>query len=257
LNYISDFWQKKKAEINDCFDSLSIDTYRNWDPVSSVPLYEVWHWLGYMEGAQKTYDRIKYDKNLYEKWVKCMSPKTWGFTQTLYNNTLSRVKFPTYPELITTTYNLKSNHHIETYIQLTSKNILEYDRIVEFGGGAGDLSKLIFDMGYEGEYVMYDIPEVLRIQELTFLPSNKKPTFTTEIPKYSNNTLFISTWGFSEIPITLRNKFIDILQPENWLIVSQSNVFGVDNQLYFESWSGKRCEIPWVVWDGGSFYIVK
>ena len=255
---MNNFWKQQRTEIKNCFDSLSIDTYRSWHPLRSIPLYEIWHWLGYMEGAQKTHERIKHNSVLYKRWVKSMSPKTWGFTQEVYTKTLSMIKFPRFnDELITTTYNLRSNHHIETYIELTSKNIFEYDRIVEFGGGTGDLSKLIFDMGFVGEYIIYDLPEMLEIQKLNFLPSKKKPVFTTKIPKYSVNTLLISTWALSETPLTLRNEFIDILQPENWLIISQKNIFDVDNESYFKSWSGKRSEIPWIHWNGGSFYIAK
>jgi hypothetical protein len=252
------FWEEQRIKISNCLNTLPIDTFRGWDPVCSIPLYEVWHWLGYMEGAQKTYFRILGDERVLNKWIRSMSPKTWGFTHERYMRTLSKIKFPYAGfELDTTTYNLKSNHHIETYQQLTSKNILDYDRIVEFGGGTGDLSKLIFDLGYDGEYCIYDIPEVLEIQKLNFIPYNKKPIFTSNIPKYSKNTLFISTWGFSEVPLLLRNKFLDSLQPENWLITTQRNIFGINNDLYFDSWDGKRSEIPWIVWDGGSYYIAK
>ena len=253
----NDFWQQQRIEIINCLLNLPIDTFRNWGPIRSIPLFEMWHGIGYMEGAQKTYDRIKEDEVLVDKWVKSMSPKTWGFTHQQYINTLSKIKFPLSFQLDTTTYNLKSNHHIETYYQLTSKNILDYDRIVEFGGGVGDLSKLIFDLGYEGDYCIYDFEEILEVQKINFVPYKKKPQFISDIPKYSKNTLFISTWAFSEAPLYLRDKFLNSLQPEDWLIITQRNIFGIDNDAYFKSWDGQRSEIPWIAWDNGSYYIVK
>ena len=71
----NDFWQQQRIEIINCLLNLPIDTFRNWGPIRSIPLFEMWHWIGYMEGAQKTYDRIKEDEVLVDKWVKSMSPK--------------------------------------------------------------------------------------------------------------------------------------------------------------------------------------
>tara|TARA_B100000965_G_C19404865_1_gene674934 strand:+ start:57 stop:824 length:768 start_codon:yes stop_codon:yes gene_type:complete len=253
------FWQEQLDTIRYCLDNESIETYRAWEPVSEIPLFTKWNWIGYLQGAEDTYHRIKNDESKFLRWKTAMSPRTWGFNQRLYNQTLCKFAIETgYGEIETTSYNLKSNHNLETYKKLTSKDVLDYDRIVEFGGGVGDLSKLIFDLGYDGEYILYDFPEILEIQKLNFISSVTKPIFTTDIPLYSNkNTLFISTWALSEAPLSLRHKFLDSLQPENWLIVTQRHIFDIDNDLYFRSWNGVRQEIPWIGWNGGSYYLVK
>ena len=254
----TNFWEEQLEHIRYSLKNESIETYREWGPVSGIPLYEFWHWVGYLQGVEDTYHRIKYDESKFLKWKNAMSPRTWGFSQRLYNKLLTTVALPGAGELETTTYNSRSNHHLETYRKLTSKDVLDYDRIVEFGGGVGDLSRFIFDLGYEGEYVIYDFPEILEIQKLNFISSRKKPIFTSDIPSHLNkSTLFISTWGFSESPLELRDKFMNTLSPDNWLIITQRNIFDIDNDLYFDSWQGERQEIPWVYWDGGSYYLIK
>jgi hypothetical protein len=115
----------------------------------------------------------------------------------------------------------------------------------------------VLDCGYEGEYIIVDLPEILRLQRLNFRDSSVSPTFTEDPPSKAKDTLFISTWALSEVPITLRNRVIDTVEPDGWLIATQRQIFDIDNHAYFAGWGGVRQQIPWIRWDGGSYYIMK
>ena len=76
---------------------------------------------------------------------------------------------------------------------------------------------------------------------------NKLPAV---IPK---NSLLISTWALSEIPLEERT----VIQEDfkGGIITYQQQIFGVDNAKYFKDWKGYRLNMPWVPWDGGSYFL--
>lgn len=250
----NNFWREQCKELRHYLSSGDL-SFRVWDPVKRIPLYEMFHWVGYMRGVEETERRL--DGPDLEVWVEAMKPRVWGFDWAQYERTTLRVRCPS-REIVTTTYNAKANHHLESYARLTGRSLLDFDRIVEFGGGTGDLARLALELGYTGEYVIVDLPEILEIQKLNFKDySGKPPIFSTETPSYRPNTVLVSTWALSETPIELRDIVISTLSPDNWLIVTQRQIFGIDNERFFSNWSGKREEIDWIYWDGGSFYIAE
>ncbi len=248
------FWDQQREKIRECLAAQDHSVFRTWDPVRFIPLFELQHWVGYYQGVIDTSERLFGESR--NRWIKAMAPRNWGFDDDYYRLTEVILRLRE-KEIGTTTYNCKSNHHIETYFQLTGKDVGSYDRIVEFGGGTGDLARLILDCGFEGEYTIVDFPEVSKIQQINFQDSLKKPLLTGEIPLKKQNTLLISTWALSEVPIVLREEVMNKVDPDAWLITTQRNIFDVDNEAYFSNWDGARREIPWIRWDGGSYYIAK
>ena len=251
---MTEYWNQQTREIAECLSSKDHSIFRSWDPVRLIPLYELHHWVGYFQGVVETSERLEGDE--LECWLKAMEPRRWGFDDYFFRRTEQLIRIR-HKEISTTTYNAKSNHHIESYYQLTGRDVKDFRRIVEFGGGVGDLARLILDCGYEGEYVIVDLPEVLRLQKLNFRDSPVSPTFLEQPPAKVNDTLFISTWALSEVPVSLREKVIDAVDPDGWLIATQRRIFDIDNHKYFTSWPGVRQEIPWIRWDDGSYYIMK
>ncbi len=53
----------------------------------------------------------------------------------------------------------------------------------------------------------------------------------------------------------LRTEVLKTVDPDNWLIIYQREIWGYDNNAYFIPLWGKREEIPWIRWDGGSQLI--
>lgn len=56
-------------------------------------------------------------------------------------------------------------YHIQQWEQATGRNINQLDTIVEFGGGYGAMALLCHRLGFEGKYIIYDLPEFSLLQE--------------------------------------------------------------------------------------------
>ena len=56
-------------------------------------------------------------------------------------------------------------YHIQRWEQETGRRINQLDTIAEFGGGYGAMALLCHRLGFEGEYVIYDLPEFALLQE--------------------------------------------------------------------------------------------
>lgn len=226
-----------------------LNSFRGWDSITRIPLYEVHCYEGYLEYAREIYNSLE-DNNL-ETWKFSMSHSPQGyFSNVSYFNEHKISLF----DIITNPYNIKSNHHYFKYQSLTGKNILEFDHIVELGGGCGDFAKFILNMGYKNDYTIIDIPDITLLQRYNL--SGYKVNFTSFPVEHRPNTLFVSTWGISECPLPWRTEVLNELSPESYLITYQSIFGDMSNELYFQSFKGIREDIPWIPWDGGSKYLL-
>jgi len=218
--------------------------------IRKIPLFECFYYEEYMEEAFKTLSNLSGEER--NKWLYAMLPSRIGYKdpEVFWDDV---VHFN--DGNISSKTNIKCNHHYQTYLNFGKKHINQYDRIVEFGAGCGDMAQFILNMGFEGEYVIVDIPSSIKIQK-HLLSNYTNITYTSDIVHFKPNTLLISTWGLSEAPLDWRSKFMVNLMPEGWLITYQKEFFDIDNSLYFDNWRGQRISIPWIYWDGGSDYII-
>lgn len=241
-----DFWSQMSEQIKE----VNLSSFRCLDIVKQIPLYEVNNYNGYYDFAKEVYEIQS--EEFIPKWKMAMSHSSHGYCDCSDDYLRQSIKLN---DITTSPTNLKCNHHYYTYNLQTGKDILDYERIVELGGGVGDMAKFIRHMGFKGEYVIIDLPEVLEIQKYNL---NGYDVYLTDKPVENKpNTLFISTWALSECPMEWRKEVIDTLKPENYLITYQNNFEGLDNESYFSKWEGLRFDIPWIVWDGGSKYLLK
>lgn len=241
-------WQDNVRQISE--DSKLVSSFRCMDLVRSIPLYETHEYNGYLNFAKKIYQ--EQTDTWMPNWKLAMTndPRGYNRCPTFFTKDSVRVY-----DINSSTTNIKCNHHYYTYNLNTKKDILDFDRIVELGGGCGDMAKFIRNMGFRGEYIIIDLPEILKIQDYNLHGYDVELT-TSTIP-YKDNTLFISTWALSECPMDWRHKVISELNPQNYLITYQQNFEGISNEEYFKDWGGIRIDIPWIHWDGGSKYLLK
>lgn len=128
-------------------------------------------------------------------------------------------------------------------------DLRKFDKIVEFGGGYGCMAKLIHNLGFKGEYTIFDMPEVLALQKY-YLNSNNLNTgfkFVEKTEELSEPDIFIATWSLSESPISVRDEFLDkIGNPKYVLIGYQGNYESIDNVAYFNKYKEKRPDYVWI-----------
>tara|TARA_R110000803_G_scaffold45238_3_gene95335 strand:- start:312 stop:1082 length:771 start_codon:yes stop_codon:yes gene_type:complete len=251
-NTWSDFLTKIISEYTD--DENRNMSWRNKNIITSLPLYEVKFYKEYGYYAEETYKKLSEgDDSIFKMWKLAMYPSTDGFSDFDFFKKLTM----TMGDIITSTWHIKQNHHYFKYEANSNKKINEFDRIIELGGGCGDMCKFIKNMGFTGDYTLIDLPEVLTIQQNNLLGYNGI-TFTDKLPQphTKKRTLFISTWALSEVPVNWRNEVINTLQPENYLIIYQREFEDISNEDWFSTWKGYREELEWIPWDGGSSYII-
>ena len=121
---------------------------------------------------------------------------------------------------ITTSHNcIHHMYHIAKYQDITGKDMSNVNTIVEWGGGYGNLAKLITRLSGEKTYILVDSPTILTIQWLylcsVFSPNqvnvvtmdnpkiisskfNLLPVNCIELLNKQDIDMFISTWALSE-----------------------------------------------------------
>lgn len=141
-------------------------------------------------------------------------------------------------------------HHLAKFMAATKHDVRDYDAVFEFGGGYGSMARLFHNIGFEGKYVIYDIPQFSSLQQryLEAIGKDGGVTFVSEvdnIPEFSGRTLFIATWSLSEAPVQLRDKVIAEVGTCSYLIAYQDSFAGIDNRAYFDSIMQRPSEIKW------------
>lgn len=125
-------------------------------------------------------------------------------------------------------------YHVDTFQRKYNKKIIDYDLIVEFGGGYGGMCRLIKKMGFNGKYVIYDLPEVTKLQQYYLEKENclDNVILTNDDSVFNEKyDLLIATWSLSEIPLKERDRVIK--SANDYLMAFQVNFDGIDNAKYF------------------------
>jgi hypothetical protein len=192
------------------------------------------------------------------QWKPCLREPFLGHTK----KSFAAAQWKIFKDTPSTTWVLKSAHHILTYEALCGRSIKSYDQIVEFGAGIGETARLILDLGFRGDYYILDLPEIARISGFYLQGRANICTGFAEIPR-RKNTLFIATWSLSEVPIEYRNEVVSFFKGCDFLIIFQNEIFEYNNYDYFTrafpAVSGTSIRMHPIVWHRGAkgnWYLV-
>ena len=138
--------------------------------------------------------------------------------------------------------------------------------IVEIGAGMGELTDVVYKLGFQGKYSIFDFPELHNLQRHIHRKVGLNDVeYVSEFDKIPVADLGIATFSFTEMPIELRDQIIEVMtKTKNWIIAYSNTIFGFDNDAYIKDVFVKRFEnhdisfidIPFMPWDGGSKYLV-
>lgn len=158
-------------------------------------------------------------------------------------------------------------HHMQQFEESTGEKLSDCDTIVEFGGGYGSFCRLAYALGFQGTYIIYDLPPLGALQRHFLrsvgldLSSIKTISDIKDLPEVSGRVGFVATWSLNEAPIEVRETFIPLCQRVDQFLVAHDVAFeGIDNAQYFQQWrqrlgpgiSWVGAEIPYI---GASFYL--
>ncbi len=159
----------------------------------------------------------------------------------------------------------------------------QFQTIVEFGGGYGSMCRLLFNLGFNGTYVIYDLPPFSKLQ-VYFLGSMGIPILTGDsrsqvgrgailvsgdaeaipsvAPIRTSKSLFIAAWSISETSIEVRRRFLSqVTECDAFLIAFQEQFSEMNNCQFFDRWEQEtgatiewtRIPIPQI--SGGHHYM--
>lgn len=165
-------------------------------------------------------------------------------------------RFPFYPS---TSANLVHDAYtLCRFEESTGWSVLEFDEVLEFGGGYGSLCRLFYNLGFSGSYSIYDLAPFSYLQSY-YLNSLGIPAscsahrtgpdghvrllsgdFDISQESYARpgkKRLFVAAWSLSETPLAVRERFLPcIANFDGYLIAYQSAFAEVDNHEFFRAW---------------------
>ena len=136
--------------------------------------------------------------------------------------------------------NVHQRYHLLRLARATEIDFSRLSTVVEIGGGYGAMCASVYDRGFNGRYILYDLPEMLKLQQYHLKArglSGKEILYTSDsddIQPGNGDALLIAMWSLSEIPLAQRGviaaQFKDF---RYWLFGFQGRFDGVDNVRYF------------------------
>ena len=109
--------------------------------------------------------------------------------------------------------------------------------ILEFGAGYGNMCRIIHNLGFAGDYTIYDMPLMCVLQryylgtleidaELHSRFDNLQSNVQCFFPESS---LFIATSSLSEAPLGIRYLIQDLVKDFKGILISYSQNMGLNN----------------------------
>jgi len=160
-------------------------------------------------------------------------------------------------------------YHLALFEQETGLSVSRFPLIVEFGGGYGSLCRLIHKLGFNGQYIIFDLPEFVALQkfylgslampliEAKDVASGRRGILCTSdpellgsvTPKEAQAGLFVATWSLSETAMAFREQVMTLPAIDGagaYLIAYQRDFGGVDNPRFFDAWRDRKTGVRWV-----------
>ena len=246
-----DFWPVMREVFAHDLKTLPKTRFKAWASVWTIP---------FMATARHSdYIRLSLTAAMQPIYHEALIDRGVGMNQQDYEY------FRMFSDLPTTMNRIQAMSHF-IINGWTPEKLRGINKIVELGGGIGDMCDIAYKLGFEGEYKIYDFPEVNQLQEYYMGElGNDKAKFTSDINDLSDADLVIGTWSFTEMPLDLREKIMmKIGGSKNWLIAYSNQIFSLDNDAYINKTflplvkgdkDVKFTAIPFMPWDGGANYV--
>ena len=174
-------------------------------------------------------------------------------------------------------------YHIAKFEEISQVKINSMDFVFEFGGGYGSMCRLFYNLGFQGKYVLFDLPAFSALQ-VYYLKALGLPVKTTSdfieskngiisvsdfetldniLVDHNQSTMkmFIAMWSISETPVRTRKKILSQTSDFHSLLLGFQDRFEeVDNLEYFGKWKESMNKFEWNSWQiehiPGNNYLV-
>ena len=206
------FWQKKLNSLQQRINKDDLSNFTRWPEIIGTMIASV---------HLSEFDYLKNSNVLIETKLKPNS-------------------FKQFPQ--SSTNNVHHAYSLQLLKDYTNLNFDQYGTIVEFGGGYGNMCRLIKNMNHRGNYYIYDFKELNVIQQ-HYLGKNEITENVYYLndgnlinPVITKDNLFIALWSLTESPSEQRDK-----------LMSDLNIFNCDYILigFVNSFDGNE-NIEWL-----------
>jgi putative sugar O-methyltransferase len=217
-------WRRNVISLRQQISAADPRDFLNWEVVQSTMFFQA-NWGNYVE-----YQELKKSWNY---WKDKLAENRFGNPKPFY------LLKDSSGNLVHYAYSLEQLRKI-------SVDVKDFEQIVEVGGGYGGLARLVFKLGFSGDYLIYDLPEFSALQEYYLRSVDEEIARKTSFVSYASDlkdrfkagkkTLFIATWSLSEMPIATRQEiFRSLGRIDAYLIAYQKSFGEVNNGDYFAS----------------------
>lgn len=236
-NNISTSWENNISKLSDYMHTKDLHDFLKWDVVKYTMFVGNSPYV-----AKELFFLIRHN---WKKWKSAIREVSFG----------KPTPFILYPY---SSGNLIHHaYHLAKYEDITHQEATDFDYIFEFGGGYGSMARLFQNLGFEGKYIIYDIPEfsllqTLYLENIGFKVSNNIEqrgisciSDINNIPVFNGKVLFIGTWSLSEAPVDLREEILHKVNANSYLLAYQSGFDGVNNEEYFNKIKYEYNKLKW------------
>jgi len=153
------------------------------------------------------------------------------------------------PYQFTTGNMIHQAYHLLQFEQMAGVQVQDLDRIVEFGGGYGALAWIVRGLGFLGEYLIYDNPEMSLIQQFYLSQADIDADYSvtngrTFDPPGQADLLF-AAYSISEVPEELRLAFLGDTDFNHYFFVHQNIYQEIMLKPVFDEFAKSRPDKEW------------
>ena len=149
---------------------------------------------------------------------------------------------------------IRQVYHLKKFNDISLINLKKIKNVIEIGGGYGCMASIFKRINKKVNYYIFDTKEVCMLQyyylnslniNTSLELGNKSVNLLYDINDFKKlsqknlkDTLVISNWALSEMPISLREKISPIISKYDYILISfQTNFEKINNNIYFRKYS--------------------
>jgi len=258
-------WRKNLRRLRELILSRDPRGFLRWDVIAQTM------YIKDAEYIRQEYEYLKQLPTWKSRWHKAIRESSVG------------CPMPYWQDLRTSATVIHHAYHLARLEEKTASSVSGMDCVCEFGGGYGGMCRLMHNLGFNGKYVIFDLPEISALQRYFLKALNFAVYHINDYKKVAkgivclsdleqfkellidaadySNPLFIATWSISEVPVNLRTSILPLVSSFKTLLIAYQNKFEkTDNVEFFRDWREGQKNKTWHHWQiehlPNSYYLI-
>ena len=220
-------WQNNVRNLKQLVLNDDPREFLRWHLISSIMFVKYSNYIA----PEFKYLRQRPDWN--SRWSKAIEEVPCGHPLPYYNYPKSSANL------------IHHAYHWAKFEEKTGIDISKINTVFEFGGGYGSMCRLLYNLGFSGRYIIFDMPAFSLLQKF-FLESIGLPvddsdshdkesaifcvSETEQLKKALNasgqgRSVFIATWSISETPADVRRQILPLIDSFDAYLISYQKHF--------------------------------